>query len=68
LTASVKGYRLTTGYSLLRPKDAVDEERWKGMAEFINRHLGESNTIETRVDEDIRDVVIRLEPASTTGR
>jgi hypothetical protein len=38
------------------------------MAEFINRHLGESNTIETRVDEDIRDVVIRLEPASTTGR
>jgi hypothetical protein len=66
LTASVKGYRLATGYSPLRPVDAgkLDEERWKKISEFNGSTLRAMNTVETLVEGDIQDFVVRLDPVT----
>jgi len=65
IMASVKSYGLVSGYSVLRPKGAIDEEKWKGPAEFSSRYLRAANTIEVRVDGDVDDVIMNLEPRSS---
>ena len=64
VTASVKGYQLADGYSLLRPPpEKFDEAYWKMINEYNGARLKMFSIVETAIDRDVEGFKIVLDPA-----
>ena len=61
VTASVKGYMLGDGYSIIHP-EGIDEALWNRVAEFQNKQSQQLSTVETMVKADVDDLKIVLQP------
>lgn len=61
VVASVRGYWLTEGNSIIHP-DGIDEQMWKQVSDFQNKQARQLSIVETMVKGDLDNLKIVLEP------